>query len=342
MNVSAASPRAAEPAPAVAAPVAAPMSPADRRVRLLNMGTVITPFVVLIIAVALAWGWGTGFNWIQFGIFLFMVEATALGVCVGFHRLFTHRAFKTVAPIKYALGALGSMSVQGTLLEWAAIHRRHHQHSDEPDDPHSPHAHPHAAAVDARYTDDDETSLRSWGRGLVSTFRGFRHAHYGWLFIGRHKGLGRYVKDLAADPVTMKVNRHFRFWVLAGLVIPAVLGGLLEWSLYGALLGLLWGGFVRILFVHHITWSVNSVCHLWGTRPFNCHDQSRNNALVGVFALGEGWHNNHHAFPTSARHGLRWWEIDLSYLFIRTLGVLGLATDIKVPTRERIAAKARN
>jgi len=317
------------------------LSPADRRVRILNMGAVVTPVIFLAIGIALAWGWGTGFNWTQFGLFLFMVWSTALGVCVGFHRLFTHRAFQTVAPIKYALGALGSMSVQGTLLEWAAIHRRHHQHSDEPDDPHSPHTYP-GARVDHHHTDDEETSLKSWGRGLISTWHGFRHAHYGWLFNGRHKGLGRYVKDLTADPVTMKVNQHFRFWVIAGLIIPAVIGGLLEWSLYGALLGLIWGGFVRILFVHHITWSVNSVCHLWGSRPFNCHDQSRNNAIVGIFALGEGWHNNHHAFPTSARHGLRWWQIDVSYLFIRSLGLLGLASEIRVPSSERIAGKARN
>jgi stearoyl-CoA desaturase (delta-9 desaturase) len=161
----------------------------------------------------------------------------------------------------------------------------------------------------------------------------------GWLFAGRTKGLGKYMRDLRADPAVMRASEQFGLWVIIGLVIPAVLGGLLTWSWMGVLLGFLWGGLVRVLLVHHVTWSVNSVCHLWGTRPFRSHDESRNNPVVGVLALGEGWHNNHHAFPTSARHGLRWWEVDLSYVFIRGLGLIGLATDIKKPDQARIESR---
>ncbi|MBL8764085.1 MAG: fatty acid desaturase [Phycisphaerae bacterium] len=296
-------------------------SPAERRVLLLNLGAVVIPTLALGLAMYLAWG--RAFNWTQAIIFIVMTESTALGVTVGFHRLFTHRAFQTVAPIKYALGALGSMSVQGTVIEWAAAHRRHHQHSDERDDPHSPHVH----------------AGGSWGEGFMAIVRGFLHAHFGWLFTGRNKGMGRYVKDLTADPVTAAVNRHFRYWVFAGLLAPALIGGLIEQSWWGAFLGFLWGGLVRVLFVHHVTWSVNSVCHLWGARPFRTGDHSRNNPVIGVLTLGEGWHNNHHAFPNSARHGLAWWQLDLSYLFIRALAAVGLAWSVRVPDPDRVAAK---
>ena len=181
----------------------------------------------------------------------------------------------------------------------------------------------------------------SWGEGVWAMLRGAYHAHVGWLFEGRSRGLGKYSQDLQADPVLAAVSRQFPFWVLAGLAIPAILGGLLTMTWMGALLGFLWGGLVRVLMVHHITWSVNSICHIWGTRPFESHDLSRNNAIVGVLALGEGWHNNHHAFPTSARHGLRWWELDLSYIFIRALATVGLAKDVKTPDADRVASKLR-
>lgn len=290
---------------------------------MLNLGAVVIPFLALILAIVLSWG--HAINWTQLIIFVVMVEATALGVTVGFHRLFTHRAFQTTRPIWYMLGALGSMSVQGTVLEWCAIHRRHHQHSDDHDDPHSPHAHAEG----------------TWGEGFLAICRGFYHAHMGWLTAGRVKGLGRYVQDLSKDPTTMAVNRDFRLWVFMGLIIPAAAGGLIEQSLRGALLGLLWGGFVRILTVHHITWSVNSVCHLWGTSPFNTHDQSRNNPVIGVLTLGEGWHNNHHAFPNSARHGLKWYQLDVSYMIIKALSAVGLAWNLKLPDPERVRMLAK-
>jgi stearoyl-CoA desaturase (delta-9 desaturase) len=169
--------------------------------------------------------------------------------------------------------------------------------------------------------------------------KGAFHAHVGWLFAGRSKALGKYTRDLREDRVLVLADRQFIFWVFAGLVIPAILGGLLTLTWTGALLGFLWGGLVRVLLVHHVTWSVNSICHIWGTKPFDSHDESRNNAIVGILALGEGWHNNHHAFPTSARHGLRWWELDISYMVIRALALVGLAKDVRCPDRVRVEAK---
>ena len=300
-----------------------PLSPVEVRLRIVNLVAVILPFVGLIAAIALCWG--TAFDWLQFWILVVMTYATSVGITVGYHRLFTHRSFKTTRPVRYLLGALGSMAVQGAVIEWCGAHRKHHQHSDDEHDPHSPHSHEGG----------------SWGAGLFATMRGFYHSHVGWLFRERLKGMGRYTPDLRADPVLCAVNTHFYRLALLGLVIPTVVGGVLSMSLYGALLGLLWGGFVRIFLVHHITWSVNSVCHLWGTRPFDTGDHSRNNPIIGVLTLGEGWHNNHHAFPASARHGLRWWQFDPSYLLIRAMKLVGLAWDVRTPSAARIEAKLR-
>lgn len=310
--------------PAAAPHSAHALSPVERRLRIVNLAAVTLPIAALVLAILLTWG--AAFDWVQFGIFIVMTYATAIGITVGYHRLFTHLSFSAGPVVRYTLAALGSMAVQGAVIEWAGTHRCHHSHSDEERDPHSPHV---------------RTGGGSWGRGIVATLRGLFHSHVGWLLGQRRKGMGRYTKDLRADRVVCAVNRQFYWWALAGLLIPAAAGGLLTLSLKGALLGLLWGGLVRILFVHHITWSVNSVCHLWGTRPFRSGDHSRNNAVVGILALGEGWHNNHHAFPASARHGLRWWEFDLSYLFIRTLAAARLARNIKTPPRERVEGKRR-
>lgn len=296
-------------------------SPGERRLALINLGAVVVPFLGLGTAIALCWG--TAFNWTYLAIMGAMCVASATGITVGFHRLCTHRAFKSPEAVRYILAALGSMAVQGPVIRWCAEHRRHHQHSDTEMDPHSPHMGPDG----------------SWGEGLRATLRGAYHAQVGWLFAGRSKALGKYSRDLRADRALVAVDRQFPYWVLAGLALPAAAGGLIAMSWMGVLLGFLWGGLVRVLVVHHITWSVNSVCHLWGTRPFESHDESRNNPLVGILAMGEGWHNNHHAFPTSARHGLRWWEFDFSYLIIRVMRLVGLASDVRVPTAERIEAK---
>ncbi len=286
---------------------------------MINLLAVTIPFAGLVVAIVLLWG--VAFNWIYLGLLGGMYIATAVGITVGYHRFFTHRSFRTPRPIAAILAALGSMAVEGPVLQWAAVHRRHHQHSDDHDDPHSPHTH---------------------GAGIWGILRGMWHAHMGWLLRAQPRGLARYVRDLRKDRLVRWMSRLFPVWVLLGLLVPAALGGVLTLSWTGVLLGFIWGGLVRIFLVHHVTWSINSVCHIWGSRPFRSHDESRNNAIFGILALGEGWHNNHHAFPASARHGLRWWEIDVSYLIIRGMGLIGLARDIRVPNSERVMAKRRD
>lgn len=277
---------------------------------------VIVPFVGVLVAIYGLWGWG--FSWTELIILAVMYTATGLGITIGYHRLFTHQSFQTTGYIKFLLGVLGSMAVEGPLLRWVATHRRHHQHSDGHDDPHSPHR---------------------FGGGTRSVLAGWWHAHIGWIFKPNAPGLDRYIRDLQQDRTLRHVNRLFGVWVALGLVIPAVAGGLIAGTWRGALLGFLWGGLVRVFLVHHTTWSINSVCHLWGMRPFQTRDMSRNNILFGVLGLGEGWHNNHHAFPTSARHGLRWWQLDVSYGIICVMQRLGLAWNVRVPAREAILTK---
>lgn len=273
------------------------------------------PLVGLVAAIALLWP--VGFSWVHLGLLLGMYVLTGLGITVGYHRLFTHRSFETNRFVTFIVGVLGSMAVQGPILTWVATHRSHHQHSDEQDDPHSPNVH---------------------GEGLRNVIRGWWHSHVGWMLSPDYPNLERYVPDLKRDRLVRWLSRTFPLWVALGLVIPAALGGLLTLSWSGALLGFLWGGLARVFLIHHVTWSINSVCHLWGARPFESRDQSRNNALFGILAFGEGWHNNHHAFPTSARHGLRWWEIDTSYLVIRGLELIGMAKRVRVPSKERMEA----
>ena len=283
-------------------------------VKAITLAAVLIPFLGVVAAIVLTWDWGI--HGPELAILGAMYVATGLGVTLGFHRLFTHRAFETVRPIKFLLGVLGSMSMQGPLLRWAAMHRRHHQHSDGAEDPHSPHG---------------------FGGGVRGTLTGLWHAHVGWMFADQPPNLGRYVRDLASDRVVQTVNRLFMLWVLLGLLIPAAIGALWVGTWRGALLGFIWGGLARIFLVHHATWSINSVCHIWGRRPFNCQDESRNNFLFGVLGMGEGWHNNHHAFPASARHGFRWWEFDASYIVIQLLRLFGLAWRIRLPAHKNLA-----
>jgi len=277
---------------------------------------VVVPLLGVIVAVCGMWGWA--FTWVEMALLLGMYLATGLGVTIGFHRLFAHRSFETVLPVKFLLAVLGSMSVQGPLLRWVATHRRHHQHSDQAEDPHSPHR---------------------FGGGFRGVLAGWWHAHVGWMFMPERPSLARYVRDLRRDKLLRLVSRSFSVWVVLGLAIPTGLGAFLTGAWTGALLGFLWGGLVRIFLVHHLTWSINSICHLWGRRPFKCDDESRNNTICGVLAFGEGWHNNHHAFPYSARHGLRWWEFDLSYIVICGMELLGLAWRVRVPAHDAIVAK---
>jgi stearoyl-CoA desaturase (delta-9 desaturase) len=287
-------------------------------VRVVNLAAIIVPFVGLLSIPFFIWG--RGFHWVDLGLLLVMYFMSAVGITVGFHRLFTHRSFETNIVVKLVLAILGSMAVQGPLLKWVAVHRRHHQHSDKLGDPHSP---------------------SHQGQGVVGVLRGMWHAHIGWLFLPDPKNLSSYVKDLQKSRALRMVSDLFPLWVALGLIIPAAVGGILTRSWTGALTGFIWGGLVRIFLVHHVTWSINSACHLWGRHPFQSDDASRNNLVFGYLGLGEGWHNTHHAFPTSARHGLRWWQLDVSYWVIRTLALLGLAWDVRVPTKVMQAQKRR-
>ena len=281
----------------------------------------VLPFFGTIGAVALAAVWGI--TWIDAGLFVLMWLLTGLGISAGYHRLFTHRSFKTVAPVRALLAILGCMAGQGAVISWVAMHRRHHECADKEGDMHSPNLH----------------GTSRWGR-----VRGFVHAHYTWMIKHEYPNVAHYVPDLLRDLTIVRIARLYRWWVALGLVIPAVLGGLLTESWYGALSGFLWGGVVRMFVVGHSMWALNSVLHTIGSQPFrlreNPKDNSRNNWVLGVLAWGEGWHNNHHAFPYSASFGLAWYRIDLAYWFIGALKATGLAWEVKVPTRERIAARA--
>jgi stearoyl-CoA desaturase (delta-9 desaturase) len=288
-----------------------PTTPRWLGARLLMFGAVVLPFLGLIASIVLLWGWGL--SWVELTLLAGMYLLTALGITVGYHRFFTHRSFETNPVVECVLAVLGSMAVQGPLLMWVAVHRKHHQHSDGHEDPHSPHRH---------------------GTGFLGLVRGFWFAHVGWMFHDGPANLAHYVKDLYRSKLLRAVSALFPVWVVAGLLLPAFLGWLLLGGWAGALLGLVWGGLVRVFLLHHVTWSVNSVCHLWGRRPYPGRDQSRNNFVVGVLSLGEGWHNNHHAFPTSARHGLRWWQLDVSYWVIRLLALLRLARNVKLPAAD--------
>lgn len=243
-----------------------------------------------------------------------------LGITLGYHRLFTHRSFKCGPILRAALCIAGSMAAQGPVFFWTACHRRHHRHSDEAGDPHSPHHH---------------------GTGARGVIKGWWHSHMGWMFSHKPENYVRLVPDLIREPQLRGLNRGYWLWVVGGLVLP----GLIAWAITGELValgtGIVWAGFVRVFLVHHSTWSINSICHLFGESPYDTEDQSRNNLVCAVLTFGEGWHNNHHAFPTSARHGLEWWQCDVVYGIIRGLSWFKLAWDIRLPSAEQRAAKVR-
>jgi stearoyl-CoA desaturase (delta-9 desaturase) len=264
--------------------------------------------------------WASLLGWNDIVVFVVLYLLTGLGVTVGFHRLLTHRSFRTTRPVRALLAILGSAAIEGPVISWVADHRKHHAFADQQGDPHSPHV--------------------GHGHGWRGALRGLLHAHVGWLFLhtdrGRHT---RYAPDLLADPLVSWVDRTFLVWALAGLGSAFGLGWLLGGTLHDGLTGFLWGGAVRMLVVHHATYSVNSLCHFFGRRRFDTGDESRNLAWLAPLSLGEAWHNNHHAFPTSAKHGLRRWELDPSALVIRALEGVGLAWDVVRVSPERQMTK---
>jgi stearoyl-CoA desaturase (delta-9 desaturase) len=279
------------------------------------------PFLALVLV---GWQvWDSALGWRDLAIFGVMYVSIGLGVTVGFHRLLTHRSFVTTKAVRAGLAALGSAAIEGPVIQWVANHRKHHAFSDREGDPHSPHA----------------GRGSGWGHAL----RGLFHAHLGWLFAHAHSASRhRYARDLIADPVIRFIDRTFLLWALAGLAVPFGLGIAIGGTVTTGLTGLLWGGAMRVFVMHHVTYSINSLCHFFGRRRFDNDDESRNLLWLAVPSLGEAWHNNHHAFPTSAGHGLRRWEqaLDPSGLVIRALEITGLAWDVVRVSPDRQAQKA--
>ena len=291
------------------------MTALERRV---NMTAVFLPFVVVAVMIPLLWGNLVG--WSDIVVFLIMYTISGFGVTVGFHRMLTHRAFQTYDWNRYLFAFFGMLSVQGPVIDWVADHRKHHAHTDVEGDPHSPHV--------------------GHGDGIMGALRGLWHAHVGWLWRTHGEASARkYAKDLVEDKKMRRLNRRFPWIVLISLALPALLGGLLTMSLWGAFTGLLWGGFARIFFQHHVTWSVNSVCHFFGKRRFDVEDHSTNVFWLAIPSFGESWHHNHHAFPRSAEHGLKRWELDPSRTLISLMERVGLIWNVVRITPERQAQK---
>jgi stearoyl-CoA desaturase (delta-9 desaturase) len=294
----------------IAAPeaLAASASPMATTINLLGIGL---PLVGLVVGVALLWDHGVGLT--ALAILAVGYVLTGVGITVGYHRLFTHRAFETYPSVRYIFAVLGQMGVEGDVVTWVADHRKHHQFSDRDGDPHSPHA--------------------GYGEGALETLKGLWHAHTGWIFVGAGRAdRARYAKDLIQDRGLRVIARLFLPTVIASLLVPALAGWALIGGWYGFVSGLVWGGAVRILLLHHVTWSINSICHLWGRRRFQSPDESRNVWWLSWISFGESWHNNHHAFPSSAFHGLRKIELDPGGIVIWALEKCGLAWDvIRIP-----------
>jgi stearoyl-CoA desaturase (delta-9 desaturase) len=265
--------------------------------------------------------WNRQLHWRDILIFFLMYIPIGLGITVGFHRLLTHRSFKTSPALRGLLGVLGTMAIEGPVISWVADHRKHHAYTDRPGDPHSPHV--------------------DHGVGWRGALRGLLHAHVGWLFEHQHRGAReRFAPDLLADPVTDWVDRTFVLWSLVGLAIPFGLGWLIGGTVGAGLEGMLWGGAVRVFVLHHVTYSINSLCHFFGSQSFATGDHSRNLRWLAPLSFGEAWHNNHHAFPTSAIHGLARSEFDISGLLISAMERLGLVWDVQRVGAERLASKA--
>jgi stearoyl-CoA desaturase (Delta-9 desaturase) len=281
----------------------------------------ITALPALLLIVA-AWQlWNRELDWLDVWIFLVMYSLTALGITVGFHRMLTHRSFKTSPWLRGLLAILGTMAIEGPVISWVADHRKHHAYADRLGDPHSPHV--------------------DHGVGWRGALRGLAHAHVGWLFDHTQRGAReRFAPDLIADPVIAFVDKTFILWSLVGLAIPFALGLWIGGTLDAGLQALLWAGAVRVFLLHHVTYSINSLCHFFGRRRFATSDHSRNLFWLAPFSMGEAWHNNHHAFPTSAFHGMGAREFDVSGLVISGLERVGLVWDVQRISPERQAAKA--
>ncbi|HEX5403214.1 MAG TPA: acyl-CoA desaturase [Pseudonocardiaceae bacterium] len=278
---------------------------------------VAVPMLALLAAIPFAWGWGLG--WLDIGLAAAGYTVTCLGVTVGFHRYFTHGAFKARRWLRVTMALVGSMAVQGPILHWVADHRRHHAFSDREGDPHSP-----------------------WlfGSSPIALARGFWHAHMGWLFERDLTNQRRFAPDLLADKDIRLVHKLFGVCTIATLLAPSLIAGLVTWSWWGALTAFFWAGLVRVAVLHHVTWSINSICHMVGRRPFAARDRSANFWPLAVLTMGESWHDLHHADPTCARHGVGRGQIDVSARLIWMFEQAGWAYDVRWPTPRRLARLA--
>ena len=296
-------------APDVDGPQPADIQPVahETRDRIITGTITVAPVIALAIVAPLAWG--HFLHWQDLVVFAVLYALTTLGITVGFHRLLTHRSFATSPALRGIFAVLGSIAIEGPVISWVADHRKHHAFSDRHGDPHSPHV--------------------DHGSGWRGALRGLLHAHVGWLFVHTQRGSKeRYAPDLLRDPVVRVVDRLFILWALSGFAIAFGLGCALGGTVAAGLTALLWGGAVRMMVLHHVTYSINSLCHFFGRRRFATGDESRNLAWLALPSFGEAWHNNHHAFPTSAAHGLRRWEVDLSAATIALLERAGLVWDV--------------
>ncbi len=278
------------------------------------------PFIGLIAAMSYSWrqGW---LDWIHLAIMFTGLFLTGLGVTLGYHRMLTHRSFATYYWVRVFWMMMGSLALQKSPIEWCATHRKHHALSDQPGDPHTPY---------------------DFEPGFFNSIKGFLHAHMGWILTGHiiSKEQQRYVPDLLQDPMAVWIHNYWEvFWYPLSFAIPTVAAWLITGTAEGALLGFLWGGCARVFLLQHMTFSINSICHMFGRKDYQSSDESRNNLICGIFCGGEGFHNNHHAFPTSARHGLEWWQFDLTWWVIRTMELCGLAWDVKLPTPAMLERK---
>ena len=280
--------------------------------------TIFVPFLFVLLGGVFLWGQSVSI--IDISLCIGMYSFTMLGITMGFHRLFTHRSFKCGNGLKLALGIAGSMAAQGPIYFWVASHRHHHKHSDQTNDPHSP---------------------NNYEGNILVGFKEFWHSHVGWM-LTNNKPINyiRLVPDLIRDRFIFRINKLYFVWVFAGLFLPGLIGGLLTFSWYGMLTGIFWGGFLRMFLVHHSTWTINSLCHIFGSESYVSNDKSKNNFICAILTFGEGWHNNHHAFQNSARQGLKWWQIDFTYNLIKLMAILRLAWDINLPEPEMLEKKA--
>ena len=277
---------------------------------------IVLPFLAVLAAIPIAWGgW---LSWTDVLVTVVMYVVTLHGVTVGFHRLFTHKSFKPNRVLKNVLAVAGSMAIQGPVVRWVADHRKHHKFSDRDGDPHSP---------------------WKYGTSVRALWKGLWHAHMGWLFDEEQTPQRKYAPDLMDDPDIVRISRQFPVWVAVSLIAPAVAGGLLTWSWQGALTAFFWGSLVRVSLLHHVTWSINSICHAIGDRPFVSRDKSANVWWLAIPSGGESWHNLHHADPTCARHGVLRGQLDTSARLIWLFERAGWVYDVRWPVRERIQAK---